>query len=71
MRFSSMAMPGTLATSEPVAMAMDLASKVCVLPLPSVTSILPGPTMRAVPCIASILFFFSRNSTPSTLPLTP
>ena len=33
MRFSSMAMPGRLATSDPVAMAMALVSTVCFSPL--------------------------------------
>src|SRR5680860_931013 len=71
MRFSSMSMPGTRATSEPVAMTMALVSRVCDLPLSLVTSTLPGAAMRPVPCTASILFFLRRNSTPSTLPFTP
>ena len=71
MLFSSMAMPGMAATSEPVAMRMDLASSVCFLPSALVTSTLPGAAMRPWPCTVSILFFLSRKATPSTLPFTP
>ncbi len=49
MRFSSMEMPGTLATSDPVAMTMVLVSSVCFLPPAPVTSILPGAAMRPDP----------------------
>ena len=68
---SSMSMPGSRATSEPVAMTMLLASSVCAPPAASLTSTLPGAAMVAVPCTVSILFFFSRKATPSTLPFTP
>ena len=49
MRFSSISMPLSLATSEPVAMTMDLVSSVCVLPSAPLTSTLPAAAMRAVP----------------------
>ena len=42
MRFSSMSMPLSRATSEPVAMTMFFVSSVCVLPPSPVTSTLPG-----------------------------
>ena len=61
MRCSSMAMPGTPATSDPVAMAMDLVSTSCFSPLMKVTSTLPGPMMRPVPWKWSILFFFKQK----------
>ena len=41
-RFSSMSMPGSRATSEPVAMTMFLVSSVCVLPSAAFTSTLAG-----------------------------
>ena len=47
MRFSSISMPFSRATSEPVAMTMDLVSSVCVLPSAPLTSTLPGAAMRA------------------------
>ena len=68
---SSMSMPGSRATSEPVAMTMLLVSSVCAPPAASRTSTLPGAPMVAVPCMVSILFFFIRKATPSTLPFTP
>ncbi len=49
MRFSSMSMPLRRATSEPVAMTIDLASSVCVLPSASFTSTLPAAAMRPAP----------------------
>jgi hypothetical protein len=49
MRFSSMSMPLSRATSEPVAMTIFLVSSVCALPLSSLTSTWPGATMRAAP----------------------
>jgi hypothetical protein len=48
-RFSSMSMPLSRATSEPVAITIDLVSSVCVLPSAPFTSTLPGAAMRAVP----------------------
>ena len=71
MRFSSMAMPGRLATSDPVAMAIAFASTTCFSPLMKVTPTLPDPRMRPVPWKWSILFFLNRNATPSILPFTP
>ena len=71
MRFSSISMPFSRATSEPVAITMFLVSTVCVLPSAPFTSILPGAVMRPWPMKASILFFLSRNATPLTLPATP
>ncbi len=47
--FSSMAMPGSRVTSEPVAITTALVSIVCVEPSSAVTSIRPGATMRAWP----------------------
>ena len=70
MRFSSISMPLSRVTSEPVAMTMFLVSSVCVLPSAPLTSTLPGPAMRPTPRTASTLFFFSRKSTPLTLPST-
>ena len=49
MRFSSISMPFSFATSEPVAMTMFLVSSVSVLPSAAFTSTLPAPTMRPVP----------------------
>ena len=49
MRFSSISMPLSRATSEPVAMTMDLVSSVCVLPSAPLTSTLPGAAMRPAP----------------------
>ena len=49
MRFSSISMPLSLATSEPVAITMDLVSSVCVLPSAPLTSTLPGAAMRPAP----------------------
>ena len=69
--FSSMSMPGSLATSEPVAMTIDLASMSCFSPLMNVTSTTPGALMRPVPWKWSTLFFRIRKATPSVLPLTP
>ena len=46
MRFSSISMPLSRATSEPVAMTMFLVSSVCVLPSAAFTSTLPGAAMR-------------------------
>ena len=57
---SSMAMPGSLATSEPVAMTMLLASSRCLSPLSRLTPTLPTPRTVAVPWKASILFFLRR-----------
>ena len=71
MRFSSISMPLSRATSEPVAITMFFVSTVCVLPSAPFTSILPGAVMRPWPMKASILFFLSRNATPLTLPATP
>ena len=48
-RFSSMSMPGSRATSDPVAMTMFLVSSVCVLPSSAFTSTLPGAVMRPEP----------------------
>jgi len=48
-RFSSISMPLSLATSEPVAITIDLASSVWVLPSSPLTSTLPGAAMRALP----------------------
>src|SRR5262249_37882560 len=69
-RCSSMSMPFSRAMSDPVAITIFLVVSVLSVPLPF-TSILPGATMRPVPCTASTLFFLSRNSTPLTLPSTP
>ena len=71
MRFSSISMPLSRATSEPVAMTMALVSSVCVLPSAALTSTLPGAAMRPRPWKLSILFFLSRKATPLTLPSTP
>jgi hypothetical protein len=71
MRFSSMSMPFSRATSDPVAMTIDLASSVCALPPSPFTSTLLGPTIRPLPKNVSILFFLNRKSTPLTLPSTP
>ncbi len=71
MRFSSISMPLSRVTSEPVAMTMFLVSSVCALPSAPLTSTLPGPAMRPTPRTASTLFFLSRKSTPLTLPSTP
>ena len=49
MRFSSMAMPGRLMTSDPVAMTIAFVSTTCFSPLMKVTSTLPGPSTRPVP----------------------
>ena len=49
MRFSSISMPLSFATSEPVAITMDLVSSVCVLPSSPLTSTLPGAAMRPAP----------------------
>ena len=49
MRFSSISMPRSRATSEPVAMTMALVSSVCVLPSSPLTSTLPGAAMRPAP----------------------
>ena len=49
MRFSSISMPGSRATSEPVAITIDFVSIVSVLPLPVETSTLPGAAMRPLP----------------------
>ena len=49
MRFSSISMPFSRATSEPVAITIDLVSSTCVLPSLPFTSTLPGATMRPVP----------------------
>ena len=66
-RFSSMSMPGSRATSEPVAMTMALVSKTCILPSAPLTSTWPGATMRPAPWNASILFFLNKKATPLTL----
>ena len=71
MRCSSMSMPGSRATSEPVAMTIALVSSVCVLPSAAFTSTLPGAAMRPTPSNGSILFFLNRKATPLTLPSTP
>ena len=47
--FSSMSMPGSFATSDPVAMTIAFASSGCFSPLMNVTSTSPGPRMRPVP----------------------
>ena len=70
-RFSSMVMPGSRATSEPVAITIDLVSSVCAWPLAPLTSTLPGAAMRPMPWKVSTLFFLSRKATPLTLPSTP
>ena len=61
--FSSTSMPFSLATSEPVAMMMDLVS---IVSLPTVT--LPAPAILPVPRNTVTLFFFSRKSMPLVLP---
>ena len=63
--FSSMATPGSGATSEPVAMMMAFAVTSCAEP-PSIGVIasVPGAVKRAAPFTQSILFFLKRNSTP-------
>ena len=71
MRFSSISMPFSRATSEPVAMTIFFVSTVCVLPSAPFTSILPGAVIVPCPMKASILFFLNRNATPLTLPSTP
>ncbi len=45
--FSSMSMPGSLATSEPVAMTIACASRSAFSPLMKVTPTLPGPSDAA------------------------
>ncbi len=68
---SSRSMPGRRATSEPVAMTIDLPSTSRVPPAASATLTRPGAEMVPVPWTTSILFLRSRKATPSTLPLTP
>ena len=63
MRFSSISMPLSLATSEPVAMMMDFAS---ITSRPTVT--LPGAAIWPVPWNTVTLFFLSRKSMPLVLP---
>ena len=46
---SSISMPGSWATSEPVAMTIAFASMSCFSPLINVTSTTPGALMRPVP----------------------
>ena len=69
--FSSISMPGSLATSEPVAMTIALPSMTCFSPLMNVTSTTPGALMRPAPWKWSTLFLRIRKATPSVLPLTP
>jgi hypothetical protein len=52
-------------------MTMFLVSSTWLAPSSPLTSTWPTAAMRAVPRNVSILFFFSRNSTPLTLPCTP
>ncbi len=65
MRCSSMTMPGSVATSEPVAITTFFVSSVR---LPTIT--LPAPPSFAAPFTHSTLFFLNRNSTPLTLAST-
>ena len=52
-------------------MTMFFVSTTWFEPSSALTSTCPAAAMRAEPWKASILFFFSRNSTPLTLPSTP
>ncbi len=58
--FSSIVTPGSVATSEPVAMTIALASRVSVEPSSLRTSTRPGAVMTPSPWKASILFFLKR-----------
>ncbi len=69
--FSSTAMPGRFATSEPVAMTIFRVSSIWLPPSSDSTSTRPAPAIRPVPWKVSTLFFFRRNSTPLVLPATP
>jgi hypothetical protein len=60
MRFSSISMPRSLATSEPVAITIALVSSICVLPSAPLTSTMPVPATCPKPWKLSILFFLNR-----------
>ena len=68
--FSSISTPGSLATSEPVAITIALVSCVVSAPSALLTTTLPGAAMRPSPLIQSILFFLNRKATPLTLAAT-
>jgi len=63
-RFSSISMPFSFATSEPVAMTMFFVSSVSTLPSRRLHLDLPVPTMRPGALIGSILFFLNKKATP-------
>ena len=64
---SSISMPGSGVTSEPVAMTMALDA--VMVPTPS-TSTVFGAVMRPAPFSQAILFFLNRNSMPPVFSLT-